>query len=68
MKILLDKIAEVKYPNDSKNTSAILKPKGQILVPTGQYFCIGYDRFGKDKGVELYAVKNKNISSKAGAD
>ena len=61
MKILLDRIAGVRYINDSRNTSAILKPKGQILEPTGQYFCIGYDRFGKDKGVELYAVKNKNI-------
>ena len=68
MKILVDRIAEVKYTNTSGNTSATLKPKGQILVPTGQYFCIGYNRFGKDKGVELYAVKNKNISSKAGAD
>ena len=37
------------------------KRKEQVLVPTGQYFCIGYDRFGKDKGVELYAVKNKNL-------
>ena len=61
MKICIDKIAEVKYTNDSGNTSARIKPKGQILVPTGQYFCIGYDRFGKDKGVELYAVKNKNL-------
>ena len=68
MKICIDKIAGVRYTNDSRNTPATLKPKGQILVPTGQYFCIGYDRFGKDKGVELYAVKNKNISSKAGAD
>ena len=68
MKILVDRIAEVEYTNTSRNTSATLKPKEQVLVPTGQYFCIGYDRFGKDKGVELYAVKNKNISSKAGAD
>ena len=68
MKILVDRIAEVEYTNDSRNISATLKSKKQVLVPTGQYFCIGYDRFGKDKGVELYAVKNKNISSKAGAD
>ena len=61
MKICIDKIAEVKYTNDSRNTSATLKNKEQVLVPTGQYFCIGYDRFGKDKGVELYAVKNKNL-------
>ena len=61
MKICIDKIAEVKYTNDSRNTSATLKNKKQVLVPTGQYFCIGYDRFGKDKGVELYAVKNKNL-------
>ena len=61
MKILLDRIAEVEYTNDSRNTSATLKNKEQVLVPTGQYFCIGYDRFGKDKGVELYAVKNKNL-------
>ena len=61
MKILLDRIAEVEYTNTSRNTSAILKPKEQVLEPTGQYFCIGYDRFGKDKGVELYAVKNKNL-------
>ena len=61
MKILVDRLAEVKYTNTSRNTSATLKPKGQILEPTGQYFCIGYDRFGKDKGVELYAVKNKNL-------
>ena len=68
MKILLDRIAEIKYTNNSRNISATLKNKKQVLVPTGQYFCIGYGRFGKDKGVELYAVKNKNISSKAGAD
>ena len=61
MKICIDRIAEVEYTNDSRNTSARIKPKGQVLVPTGQYFCIGYDRFGKDKGVELYAVKNKNL-------
>ena len=61
MRILIDRLAEVKYTNTSRNTFAILKPKGQILVPTGQYFCIGYDRFGKDKGVELYAIKNKNL-------
>ena len=68
MKILLDKISKVVYTN-SRNTSASPKVKSEsVLVPTGQYFCIGYDRFGKDKGVELYAVKNKNISSKAGAD
>ena len=61
MKICIDRIAEVKYTNDSRNTSATLKNKKQVLVPTGQYFCIGYDRFGKDKGAELYAVKNKNL-------
>ena len=68
MKICIDRLAEVKYTNTSRNTSARIKDREQVLVPTGQYFCIGYDRFGKDKGVELYAVKNKNISSKAGAD
>ena len=68
MKILIDRIAGVRYTNDSRNTSARIKDREQVLVPTGKYFCIGYDRFGKDKGVELYAVKNKNISSKAGAD
>ena len=61
MKILLDRIAEVKYTNTSRNTSARIKDREQVLEPTGQYFCIGYDRFGKDKGVELYAVKNKNL-------
>ena len=68
MKILIDRLAEVKYTNTSRNTSARIKDREQVLASTGQYFCIGYDRFGKDKGVELYAVKNKNISSKAGAD
>ena len=67
MKISIDKLSKVVYTN-SRNTSATLKNKKQVLVPTGQYFCIGYDRFGKEKAVELYAVKNKNISSKAGAD
>ena len=61
MKICIDKIAEVKYTKANGNTSATLKPKEQVLEPTGQYFCIGYDRFGKDKGVELYAIKNKNF-------
>ena len=68
MKISIDRISKVEY-NNSRNTSASPKVKLEsVLEPTGQYFCIGYDRYGKDKGVELYAVKNKNISSKAGAD
>ena len=68
MKISIDKLSKVAY-NNSRNTSTSSKAKlEQVLEPTGQYFCIGYDKYGKDKGVELYAVKNKNISSKAGAD
>ena len=61
MKISIDRISKVEY-NTSRNTSASPKVKLEsVLVPTGQYFCIGYNKFGKDKGVELYAVKNKNL-------
>ena len=59
MKICIDRIAEIKYTNTSRNTYASPKVKSEsVLVPTGQYFCIGYDRYGKDKGVELYEYED----------
>ena len=62
MDIKISPIAKIVIDRDNIECyNKSIEKQEKILVPTGQYFCIGYDRFGKDKGVELYAVKNKNL-------
>ena len=61
MKISIDRIAGITY-NKNKVIPAIQKQEYiNTLIPTGKYFCAGYDKKGNDVYIELYSNIKKKL-------